>query len=278
MQFKTILVHVDLSRHAPSRIRMAAGVAQMHGATLLGAAMTGISRAIFPHGYDTPPAPLTGSHFDPLVDNARRALSWFEAIAAETGVPVESRLVCDQADDGLARMARFADLIVTSQDDPDESMTDMAIQVPEYVILNSARPVLVVPRTGPPPAAEHKVLVAWDGSKEAACALNASVPFLQQAASVTVATLTGPALAVEDCRSEQAELSGYLKRHEVGAAFLTQEARETPGRDLLELASRLGCNLLVMGCYGHGKWRELCLGGASRTVLAEADIPLLLAH
>ena len=278
MQLKTILVHVDLSHHAPSRIRMAASVAQAHGATLLGAAMTGISRAVFPHGYDTPPAPLTGSHFDPLVDNARRALSWFEAIAAETGVPSESRLVCDQADDGLARMARFSDLVVTSQDDPDESMTDMAIRVPEYVILNSARPVLVVPRAGPPPAAEHKVLVAWDGSKGAACALNAAVPFLRQAAAVTVATLTGPALAVEDCRSEQDELSRYLKRHEVEAAFLSQEARDTPGRDLLDLAAKLGCDLLVMGCYGHGKWRELCLGGASRTILADADIPVLLTH
>jgi hypothetical protein len=70
-QLKTILVHVDLSRHAPSRIRMAASVAQVHGATLLGAAMTGISRAVFPHGYDASRAPLTGSHFDPLVDNAR---------------------------------------------------------------------------------------------------------------------------------------------------------------------------------------------------------------
>jgi nucleotide-binding universal stress UspA family protein len=277
-QLKTILVHVDLSRHAPSRIRMAASVAQAHGATLLGAAMTGISRAVFPHGYDTAPASLTGSHFDPLVDNARRALSWFEAITAETGVPSESRLVCDQADDGLARMARFADLVVTSQDDPDESMTDMAIRVPEYVILNSARPVLVVPRAGPPSAPDYKALVAWDGSKEAACALNASIPFLRQAASVTVATLTGPALAVEDCRAEQDELSGYLKRHEVEAAFRTQEARDTPGRDLLELAGKLGCDLLVMGCYGHGKWRELCLGGASRTVLADAGIPVLLAH
>jgi nucleotide-binding universal stress UspA family protein len=95
---------------------------------------------------------------------------------------------------------------------------------------------------------------------------------------VTVATLTGPALTAEDCRSEQNELSGYLKRHEVDAAFLLREASGTHGRDLLELAGTLGCKLLVMGCYGHGKWRELCLGGASRTVLADADIPLLLAH
>jgi nucleotide-binding universal stress UspA family protein len=277
MPLNTILVHVDLSRHAPSRIRMAASLAQAHGATLLGAAMTGMPLAMFPHGDDSPPAPLTGSHFDPMVDNARRALSWFVAIAAETGVPCEPRLVCDQVDNGLARLARFADLVVTSQDDPDES-TGMAIRVPEYVIMNSARPVLVVPRTGPPPAAEHKVLLAWDGSREAAFAMHASIPLLCRAAAVTVATLTGPGLTAQDCGGDKEELLGYLKRNEVMAAFMTQKASDTPGRDLLTLAAIHGCNLLVMGCYGHGKWREFCLGGPSRTVLAEADIPLLLAH
>jgi nucleotide-binding universal stress UspA family protein len=278
MELTTILVHVDLSRHAPSRLRAAANLARTHGGHLLGVAPTGIPRAVFPEGYDAHPGTLSASYYAPLVENARRALSDFEAIASETQVPCTSRLVCDQADDALARMARFADLVVLSQDDPDEAMTDMAVQIPEYVILNSARPVLVMPRTDPAPVAAYKVLLAWDGSKESSFATSSAVPILRRAAAVTVATLTGPGMSEADCRREHDELLGFLGRHQVAPAFLARETTESPGLDILGLARTLGCDLLVMGCYGHAKWRELCLGGASRTVLAESEIPLLLAH
>jgi nucleotide-binding universal stress UspA family protein len=268
MRFKTILVHVDLRRDAPARIQTAAGLARAYGATLLGAAMTGMPRAMFPPAEDAAPP----------VDRARQALSRFEAIAAEAGVAWETRLVHDQVDDGLARMARFADLVVTSQDDPDEPMSGGPVGVPEYVVMNSSRPVLVAPRTLPPPAAGHTVLLAWDGSREAAFAMHAAMPLLCRAAAVTVVTLTGPGLAAPNAGGDKDELLGYLKRNDVYAAWMTREATAAPGRDLLAVAAAQGCNLLVMGCYGHGKWREFCLGGPSRTVLAEAAIPLLLAH
>ncbi|WP_296949521.1 universal stress protein [uncultured Massilia sp.] len=277
MTLKSILVHVDLSRHAPARIRHAAGLARTHGAHLVGAAMTGIPGAVFPHGYDSLPGTLSASHYEPLVAHAQEAQRRFEDIAAEAGVSHAARLVCDQADDGLASMARFVDVVVCSQDDPDESMTDMAVRVPDYVILNSARPVLVLPNNDPPPAPSH-VLLAWDGSKEASAAAGAAIPLLQRARSVTVATLTAGDMDAPRCRREQGDLLGYLGHHGVAAAAVARPAEATPGRQLLVLAAERGCNLLVMGCYGHGRLREICLGGASRTVLADARIPLLLAH
>jgi nucleotide-binding universal stress UspA family protein len=171
---------------------------------------------------------------------------------------------------------------VTSQDDPDEPMSGGPVGVPEYVVMNSSRPVLVAPRTArrttAPPADGHTVLLAWDGSREAAFAMHAAMPLLCRAAAVTVVTLTGPGLAAPDPGGDKDELLGYLKRNDVYAAWMTREATAAPGRDLLAVAAEQACNLLVMGCYGHGKWREFCLGGPSRTVLAEAAIPLLLAH
>lgn len=282
--FKTILVHVDLSAHAPERMRHAAALAQTHGAFLVGAAMFGVSRSIFPHGYAARPGTLEASCFDPLADNARRALAHFDAIAAALNVPHEGRFVCDRADDGLARQARFADLVVISQDDPDESLPDAAVHLPDYVIMNCARPVLVVPRTARDPAAEDHVLVAWDGSKEASHALGAAVPLLRHARTVTVAALagTGPETGADELRAQQPDLVQFLGRHGVAPRMLVHEAaRDDPtdaGRALLDLAAGLHCNVLVMGCYGHGRLRELCLGGASRTVLADARIPVLLAH
>ena len=82
----------------------------------------------------------------PLADKARQALQRFEAIASAQGVPHDARLIMDEADDGLAMLSRFADLLVVSQDDPAESLSDHVLRLPDYVIMNSARPVLVIPR------------------------------------------------------------------------------------------------------------------------------------
>jgi nucleotide-binding universal stress UspA family protein len=283
MSLQSILVHADLSCHAPARIHAAALLAREHGAHLLGAAMMGVSRVIFPEGYGERSGSLSAECFEPLAENARRALARFEAIARERGVPHATRLVPDEADDGLALLSRFADLVVVSQDDPDESTSDHVLRIPDYVILNSARPVLVIPRstgTAAPPGDgfARRVLVAWDGSREAAAAMGAAVPILRRAESVTVAMLSGPALAPADCQAQQPDLSGFLERHQVNAAILVREHAGDTGRALLSVADELGAGLLVMGCYGHSRLRELCLGGASRTVLAETRIPTLLAH
>lgn len=275
---KSILVHVDLSVHAPARMHYAAALAHGSGARLVGAAMFGVSRSVFPNGYRDEPGTLCGSYFQPLVDNARRALARFEAIAHEHEVQAEARLVCDQSDEGLARLARFADLVVVSQDDPAESMPEVAVHLPEYVILNCARPVVVVPRTDPAPYHGQNMLVAWDGSKEASFALSGAVPLLQRAAGVAVVAFAGQDGSEEDFRAQQPDLLRYLEDHDVPARMLVRAAQQDTGRGLLALASELHCGMLVMGCFGHSKFRELCLGGASRTVLAEAGLPILMAH
>jgi len=276
MACKTILVHADGSRHAAARIRYAATLARAHGAMLLGAAFTGISRAVFPDGFDNRPGTLAASCFEPLADNARRALDACAAIAEELGVACDRRLVCDQPDDGLARLARFADLVVVSQDDPDEAPAGSVVRIPDYVILNSARPVLVLPRCDTPAAVPACVLLAWNGSKEASFALAAALPLLQDAGTVTVADLASA--AHYGYREQLDEVQGWLARHGVPADSLLAAAEGDHGRALLDLAQARGCDLLVMGCYGHGRLRELCLGGASRTVLTEATLPVLLAH
>ncbi|MCS0628090.1 universal stress protein [Telluria mixta] len=276
--FKTILVHVDLSSHAPARMRYAAALAHAHHAHLLGAAMFGVSHNIFPQGYAARPGTLEASYFDPLEQNARRALAQFEAIASEMRVPHEGRFVCDQADDGLARLARFADLVVLSQDDPDEALPDLAVHLPDYVILNSPRPVLVLPRTDVAPGAARDVLIAWDGGKEAARALTAALPLLHRASAVTIAALTGPDAGAAELESQRPDLLRFFGHHGVTPHMLVRDPRRDPGHELLDLAAELHCGLLVMGCFGHSKLRELCLGGASRAVLADARIPVLLAH
>ncbi|HWJ95848.1 MAG TPA: universal stress protein, partial [Telluria sp.] len=70
----------------------------------------------------------------------------------------------------------------------------------------------------------------------------------------------------------------YLRRQRVNAEVIVRSAGDDAGATLLSLASELQCGLLVMGCYGHGRLRELMIGGATRTVLESMTVPVLMAH
>jgi nucleotide-binding universal stress UspA family protein len=280
MRFKTVLVHADLSRHAPARIELAAAICAEHGAHLVGAAMTGVARAVFPDGCNARPGTLLAGYVDPLMHTARHALDRFEDIARRRGVSHETRLVSDQAPDALALLARFADLVVVSQDDPDESLGYLpaAMRMPDYVVVSAARPVLVVPRTGAPPACPRRVLLCWNGSREAAVAMAAAVPLLQQAAQVSLAVLTPVFPKGAANPAELDDALAFLGRHAVRAAPALRDPGGDTGRAILGLAAELDCDLVVMGCFGHSRFQELLLGGASRTVLQEAALPMLMAR
>lgn len=280
MRFKTVLVHADLSRHAPARIELAAAICAEHGAHLVGAAMTGIPRAVFPNGCDPIPGTLLASYVDPLVQTARRALDVFEDIARRRGVSHEPRLISDQAPEALALLARFADLVVLSQDDPDESLGYLpsASRMPDYVVINAGRPVLVVPRAGAVPECPRRVLLCWNGSREASVTMAAAVPLLQRATHVSVALFTRAFPNESVNAADLDDALAFLGRHAVRAGRAMRDPGHDTGRAILDLATEQGCDLVVMGCFGHSRFQELVLGGASRTVLQEAALPVLMAR
>lgn len=278
MSYRTVLVHADLSRHAPKRIRVASQLARVHDAHLIGVAVTGVSREVFPHGYQAAPGSLEASYFDPLRDSAARALEQFGRIAEETGVSHEARLVWDLASDALARLARFSDLVVVSQDDPSEALAETIGRIPEYVAFTSARPVLVVPCAPVAADAPQHILVAWNGSKEASSALQAAIPLLQRAARVSIVSFHSPDDADVQELHCRADLAAFLARHQVRAEILFFHRHVDGGRALLAMLGQEGYDLLVMGCYGHSQFRELILGGVTRTILQDATVPVFMAR
>lgn len=279
MDYRTILVHADPSAHSAARIRLAAGLARTFGACLAGVSATGISRFVCPDGDRWEPGKIIAGYLDPVYAGANRCLDEFEAIARDAGAPSwERRLACDQVDDGLAREARFCDLMVLSQNDPGESTSDAIGDLPLYPILNCARPVLVVPYAGSFTLPASHVLVAWNGSREATSAMTGALPLLRRAARVTAVMLDPPPQAATAGAQAEAALAAYLGRQGVNAQVVVRGAGGDAGAALLSIASELGCGLLVMGCYGHGRMRELVLGGATRTVLASMTLPVLMAH
>jgi nucleotide-binding universal stress UspA family protein len=275
--YQTVLVHADTSVHAPARIRLAAALAHAHGAHLLGVAATGVSRFLYPDAAAPLARTVAAPYAADLGEHARAALEQFSAIAREQApVSHEARLLADDPEGALVSMSRFADVVVLSQTDPGHQSAGAVRELPEYVTLNVARPVLLVPYAGLPRRLDGRVLAAWDGSAEASRAIQQALPLMRQAASVLVAQFAGPgenALA-----GHTADLLAWLGRHQVSATIHELHADIGDGAALLSFASEWQADCIVMGAYGHSRLHELLLGGVTRTMLDQMTVPVMMAH
>lgn len=279
MSYKTILVHVDQSKHTAARINAAAKIAIAENAHLIGTAITGISRFIYQDTDIDLTRTVIASQIDSLNERAKRALAQFDAIAKQMGVlSYETRLINDEPESGLVLQARYSDLVVISQTDPDEPSLGVISDLPEYVLLNCARPILIVPFAGQFDHIGNNPLIAWDGSIEATRAITGAIPLLKRAKNVTVAVFN-PSIQ-SDAHGEQpgADIALYLARHDIKVNVLQQRTEVDVGNALLSLAADLQSDMIVMGGYGHMRFRELLLGGVTKTIMNSMTVPVLMAH
>lgn len=275
MSYKTILVHVDQSPRATARIALAAHLAAEHGGHLVGVATTGISRHIF-YGSNVDIArSVIEPELERLTRQANAALDRFEAIASGVaGVSLEKRLVDDDEGPALASQALYADLVVVSQSDPDAPVVRIAPDLPAYLMLHSASPVLVVPFAGAPAVCGAYPMIAWNESIEASRAVAHAMPLLQRARRVTLAVFNAGAAP----RPAGADMAQYLARHGIHIEIMSKETEFEVAYALLELAREIGADLLVMGGYGRARFREVVLGGATQTILTSMTLPVLISH
>lgn len=286
MSYKTILVHVDPSRHLEARVATAARIANQEGAHLIGAAVTGISRFVANQAMSELTDPSLGYWRDELRQRANDTLDAFEVLARRHGVSsFEKRLVDDDAAGGLGLHARYCDLAVLEQEDRDAPSPALLPGFPEYVAMSSGTPALLVPYAMASPPETGAILVAWNASTAAMRAVRGALPLLARARMTHVAVFNASARREAHGEQPGADLALYLARH--GIAVQVQE-REcgSAGRAgdaeiaqaLLSLAADLDCEMLVMGCYGHSRFRETLLGGATRAILESMTLPVLMAH
>lgn len=278
--YKTIILHADASRNAAARMHLAALIAEQQQAHLVCSAMTGISRHVY-SGHEALPQHVMRSDLAELVTaRARRILVEHAKMArAHDIASFEERLVNDDPYGGLVLQSRYADLVVLGQADRDDPATGATQQgLPEYVILNGSSPVLVVPFAGHFPTIGKTVLVGWDGSLHAARAIKQALPLLVRAARVVV-TMVDPVIGADEHGEEPgADIALHLARH--GSPVETQviASEGDVGETLIAAAERMHADLMVMGAYGHSRLHEIMLGGATRTILATATLPVLLSR
>ena len=279
MTFKTVLVHLDQSGRCDERIQLAAKIAISFDAHLIGSALTGISRHVFNRAEFDLTDPVFAHHRDHLRQHARSVLDHFEQVAASAGVPsVESRLVDDDAAGGMVLQARYTDLVVLGQFDPNAAIPGVMSTMPELVVINGGRPVLIMPHSGQTAFPLQRVLVAWDGGLSATRAVSYALPLMQRAVTVDVLVMqTGHP---NDVHGDQpgADLALFLARHNIKANVVVRQIKGDAGEALLSIAADQESDLIVCGAYGHTRFRELMLGGVTRTLLQSMTVPVLMAH
>ncbi|CDG84312.1 universal stress protein [Janthinobacterium agaricidamnosum] len=287
MSYKNVLVHLDESERSLERSAIAAGIAHACGGHLLGVALTGVSRLLYQNGLGEGEDPNLELHLDLLRQRASRALAGFGERAAATGLlSFEQRVVDDEAGGGISSLARYADLVVIGQFNPQQPSRSVMSDFPGHVLLHAGRPVLIVPYAAPaadlaPVHAARNILVSWNASKEASRAVSAALPLLQRAGAVHVTVIDPQHHAHEHGEQPGADIVRYLQRHGVASRLtLHQVARRRGdvGDILLSLAADVAADVMVMGAYGHSRLRETILGGATHTVLQKMTIPVLMSH
>jgi nucleotide-binding universal stress UspA family protein len=279
MSYKDLLVVLDADDMVRARIEIASALAERFAAHLVGLYPLPMPTAPRYFGYYDPA--LLNPFFEELrarmqgaTDKTRQA---FEHITSRRGVSAEWREISEGADADPALHARYADLTILGQLDPDEP--DPIRPRPEQVTLVSGRPILVVPYVGNFADLGRRVVIGWNASREAARAVNDAMPLLTAAETVTVLTIDprgGPRAHGE---LPGADISLHLARHGVKAEIERTVSAELPvGEVLLSRVADLSADLLVMGAYGHSRARELLLGGATRSLLRSMTLPVLMSH
>jgi nucleotide-binding universal stress UspA family protein len=174
--------------------------------------------------------------------------------------------------------ARAVDLVIATQMDPKWRGTYW-LDVADRLVIESGRPVLIVPNGGTNAGVGNKVLVAWNARREAARAAFDALPILQRASQVRVVWVNPQSEEEVAQDIPAADLCAALARHGVKCEATEQIApRASVGETLLSCSRDMQADLLVMGCYGHTRLREFIFGGASRHVLAHMSLPVLMAH
>ena len=273
MAFKDIVVHVAQDERTAARLDAAAGLAELFEGRVTG--VYALPRLNVPGYASFEISPEVYKRLDTEQRSlADRAEEGFSTRMAKSTQPSEWRLVTGEPADVVTTSARYADITIVGQTDPDDSRSipDLA----DDVVLSAGGPVLVWPYAGSFGVAPETVMLAWNGTREAKRALADAMPLLKRADKVIV-------FGVDEGDGKHipgADVSTHLARH--GVRVETQHTVSSSGIDagnlLLSAVSDVGAELLVMGAYGHRRLREILLGGVTRDILREMTVPVLMSH
>ncbi|WP_368185236.1 universal stress protein [Aestuariibius sp. HNIBRBA575] len=180
-------------------------------------------------------------------------------------------------DSGIGRIARYSDLIVCAKP-YGKGATPLQVSVLEAALFGTRAPVLVCNSDAEAPVNPRRILLAWDESAEALSAMRYAMPLMQAADRVDVVMVDPPSHSPE--RSDPGgAVTLMLARHGVRAEVsILSRTLPRVSECLSRFAKEHNCDMIVMGAYGHSRLREAVLGGPTRDMLEQSEIPLFMAH
>ncbi len=277
MPFKTILVHLADDPGHMQRLETAIALAHRFDAHLTAvyvetplsrpAAIAGRGASL---GFQAAASEAARKH-------AEKVEAEFRQRADRSGLRVEWRMGGKEHADAIATHAFAADLTIISQLAIENADRRLAIPFPDDVPFVVPGPVLLLPQgwTDRPIAKKH-VVIGWKPEKEAARAVQWSLPFLLEADQVSILTLHPDK---NDKILHGTQVANMLDRHGVKVNVVDETCRDADvGERIHAFASDNGGDLVVIGAYGHSRLREIILGGTTRHMCARAQLPILMAH
>jgi len=267
MKLRTLMLHADSDEHYAKRLTLAVALARQHQAKLF------VLCPILP-----PVAPMTYAEYVPpqaieaQVEAERNRAEELRKLttAAATGIDCEWRAVEGQPEAVLPAASGIADVVIMGQSSTESDSATVA-----SVALTSGRPLLCVPHTRAAGPFGKTILLAWNGSREAARAAHDALPFLTNADKVLLFS------APEDEEDEHnlEDAAAHLGAHGAKIELLRTKLGDLDiGSAILNAVSDHNADMIVMGAYGHSRLREWVFGGATRTILQSMTVPTLLSH
>lgn len=271
--YRSVAVHVkayeDTSEHIEVAVRLALDFqARLTGVLTL--RETSIIKALYT------PRTWPVERMQRLEELALQAENRFRAITAQPGLHAEFHRAEGDAAELLSFLGRLHDLLVVEQ--TDLTHDEIGFDVPEHCVAATGRPVLVVPFRGEFPTVGRRVLIAWNGSREATLAVQHALPFIRNAEQVTLLEGAGKERFSSVTKWPPITMRSYLRTQTDRLKIATlPEVRGDIGEAILEAAENAKADLVVMGACGRSWVSEWVLGGATRHCLRHMRVPLLMA-
>ncbi|MDQ0455907.1 universal stress protein [Rhizobium paknamense] len=279
MGYKTILAVLDSTKSARQISDFSIALAEQFGSHVIGLHSEAVAAMPLIAPMEIPDPVAVQAMQDMAHEETRTIGQVFEEAGRREGVSTEWRSFLSSSGYGQAftDSTRSVDLIVAAQGEQGAASENRSEL--ETVLYESGRPVLLVPYIFKEPKPIKRVLIAWNGSREAARATFDALPFLKQATSVEIFSVVDSEAADASKALPGGEIAAALARHGVNVTVVTKELAEL--RASAHIENRLSdesIDLLVMGAYSHKRWWEVLFGGVTRTVLDSMTALTLLSR
>lgn len=277
--YRRITVHLDHGFDCTRRTALALGLAKRHKAELVGVYASSAPPQYY-YGESVMMSRTLNIMKNLQAQNRGAVQNAFLEAATAADVPAVVRAGESSPSATVALHGRASDLIIVSQQNRDDVEAAHENEFVEQTLLTAGRPVMVLPSSGDFPVVGDRVLLCWDGSREAARALADAAPLLQGASHVVVLTMDEGAATrnVESIPFE--DLATYCVAHGIPAPdHVRRDIKGVGvGSTILNAAADYSADLIVMGAYGHSKFREWAMGGATASILKSMTVPIMFSH